>query len=159
MKLAIMQPYIFPYIGYFQLISAVDKFVFYDDVNFIKQGWVNRNRILVNGTDYLFSVPLMKQSSFVKIEDTLINHAEYPHWKKKFLKTLSQAYRKAPLFKSVYPLVESILKQEVDSIATLAKNSILKTCQYLNLHCEWETSSSIYKNEHLKGQNRVLDIC
>lgn len=159
MKLAIMQPYIFPYIGYFQLIHAVDKFVFYDDVNYIKQGWVNRNRILMNGTDFTFSVPLLKQSSFVKIGDTLINHAQYPIWRKKFLKTLIQAYKKAPFFESVYLMVESVLDQESESIATMAKNSILRTCRYLDLHCEWENSSSIYNNDHLKGQDRVLDIC
>ena len=62
MRIAIMQPYFMPYIGYFQLINAVDKFVVYDDVNFIKKGWISRNNILVNGKSYLFSVPLQNMS-------------------------------------------------------------------------------------------------
>ena len=63
MKVAIMQPYFLPYIGYFQLINAVDVFVFYDDVNFIKGGWINRNNLLVNKGKYLFTIPLTEASS------------------------------------------------------------------------------------------------
>ena len=70
MKLAIMQPYVFPYIGYFQLINAVNKFIFYDDVDYIKQGWINRNQILLNGKAYLFTIPLADASSLRKIKDT-----------------------------------------------------------------------------------------
>ncbi|MDB0011798.1 WbqC family protein, partial [Crocinitomicaceae bacterium] len=62
MKVAIMQPYLFPYIGYFQLINSVDKFVIYDDVNYIKKGWINRNNILINGRSFLFSIPLVNVS-------------------------------------------------------------------------------------------------
>ena len=62
MKIGIMQPYIFPYIGYFQLINAVDKFVIYDDVNFINKGWINRNRTHNNGKESLFSIPLKEAS-------------------------------------------------------------------------------------------------
>ena len=72
MKLALMQPYLFPYIGYFQLLSQVDRFVFYDDVNFIKNGWINRNRLSVNGTPKYFTVPLSNASSFQKICDVAI---------------------------------------------------------------------------------------
>ena len=60
MKTAIMQPYIFPYIGYYQLIDAVDQFIIFDDVNFIKRGWINRNNILLNKNKHLFSIPLSK---------------------------------------------------------------------------------------------------
>ena len=73
-KVAIMQPYLFPYLGYFQLINAVDAFVFYDDVNFIKRGWINRNRILVNNEDQLISIPLIKASQNKLIKDVQINY-------------------------------------------------------------------------------------
>jgi hypothetical protein len=76
MKLAVMQPYLFPYIGYFQLINAVDKFVIYDDVNFIKQGWINRNTILVQEKRHLFTVPLINQSSFSKINEVFVIRGE-----------------------------------------------------------------------------------
>jgi hypothetical protein len=72
MKLAIMQPYLFPYLGYFQLIEAADKFVIYDDVAFIKQGWINRNQILLHGRPHLFSVPLQSASSHVLIRETAV---------------------------------------------------------------------------------------
>ena len=57
-KVAIMQPYLFPYIGYFQLITAVDMFVLYDNIKYTKKGWINRNRLLQNGVDAMFSIPL-----------------------------------------------------------------------------------------------------
>ena len=83
MSVAIMQPYIFPYLGYFQLVNAVDDFVFYDDVNFIKQGWINRNNILINNTKTLFTIPIKKASSFTEIKDTEIHPQLYKKWKKK----------------------------------------------------------------------------
>ena len=101
MKLAIMQPYLFPYIGYYQLINSVDKFIIYDDVNFIKQGWLNRNSILVNGKRNLFTVPLENQSSFTKINETLINQKFYPIWKKKFSRQLNKIITK-PHFLKMY---------------------------------------------------------
>jgi hypothetical protein len=101
MKLAIMQPYIFPYIGYFQLIKAVDKFVIYDDVNFINRGWINRNRILVNGKDSLFTIPLKEASQNKLINDIDVNWDDA--WKSKWLKTLEQSYKKAPIFNKCCP--------------------------------------------------------
>jgi len=62
MRISIMQPYIFPYLGYFHLIEASDRFIFYDDVNFIRKGWINKNKILLNGNDFTFTVPLSKAS-------------------------------------------------------------------------------------------------
>lgn len=93
MKIAIMQPYIFPYIGYFQLINAVDKFIIYDDVNYIKQGWINRNKILLNNEDYLFTFPLKNASSYKKINEIELSENLYSKWKIKFFKTL-EVYKK-----------------------------------------------------------------
>ncbi|MEO8664089.1 MAG: WbqC family protein, partial [Ignavibacteria bacterium] len=90
MKLAIMQPYVFPYIGYFQLINAVDKFVLFDDVSFIKKGWINRNRILVNKQEYTFTIPLKKASQNKLIKD--IEISEENNWRDKFLKTIEKSY-------------------------------------------------------------------
>src|SRR4051812_42347879 len=104
MRLAIMQPYIFPYIGYFQLIAAVDAFVIYDDVNYIKQGWINRNRILFNGKDLLFTVPLENASSFKKINEVSVHKHLYEGWKVKFGKSLRATYFKAPYFNEIISL-------------------------------------------------------
>src|ERR1700685_1012716 len=100
MRLSIMQPYTFPYIGYYQLIKAVDKFVIYDDVNYINKGWINRNKVLVNGKPFLFTFPLKEAS-----QNKVINNIEIQEndsWKKKFLKTIEQAYKKAPHFEKVF---------------------------------------------------------
>ena len=91
MKLAIMHPYFFPYLGYFQLIDAVDRFVFYDDVSFIKNGWISKNRILGDGAPIYFTVPLVKKSSNIKINQTVIHQDLFPTWRRKFLKTSAAA--------------------------------------------------------------------
>ena len=159
MKVAIMQPYLFPYIGYYQLINAVDKFIIYDDVNFIKQGWINRNVIIVNGKPYKYAVPLENQSSFSKINEILINQKIYQIWKKKFLKTIEQNYNKAPFFKEVFPIIKSIFDIETTNISDLAINSLKNISNYIRITTVFEESSAIYQNQNLSSQNRVLDIC
>ena len=125
MIVGIMQPYFFPYIGYFQLIAAVNKFVIYDDVNFIQGGWINRNNILINKKSSLFTVPLVKVSSNTLINDTKINLKFYNVWKVKFLRSLEHSYKKAPYFTEVYNLIENVLEiNENDLISKLELNSI-----------------------------------
>lgn len=159
MKIAVMQPYIFPYIGYFQLISAVDKFVFYDDVNFIKQGWINRNKILVSGQGHLFTVPLSKANSFTLIKDTMINNKLYGIWKMKFLQTLAQSYKNAPYFSSIYTLITEVLNHMHTHISDLAIDSIQTVSRYLNLKTDFIISSRSYNNRNLERQERLFDIC
>ena len=160
MKLAIMQPYVFPYIGYFQLIAAVDKFVVYDNVNFIKGGWINRNNLLVDKRSNLFTIPLDKSSSFLLINETKINIKFFDTWKNKFFRTLEQSYRKAPFFNEVISLIDTVFQNsESDLIGPLAVNSIKSICDYLQIETEIVASSTIYNNKSLSGQARVLDIC
>ncbi len=152
-----MQPYILPYIGYFQLINAVDKFVIYDDVNFIKRGWIHRNNILVNNSANMFSVPLSKPS-----QNSLINEVElgdWKPWKEKFLKTTLQSYKKAPHFEDVFLLLERTFSGGETHIGQLAHRSIKEVCNYLEISTEIEPSSEIYRNKELKGQERILNIC
>jgi hypothetical protein len=154
-----MQPYLFPYLGYFQLISAVDKFIIYDDVTFIKQGWVNRNYILLNGTKYLFTVPLKRISSNTLINETIVSKTPF-NWQHKLLQTINQAYKNAPFFKDVFPMVELIILQSTDkSIAHVGVESIEAVMKYLSIQTNMKVSSSIYENEHLKSVDRVIDIC
>ena len=161
MKIAIMQPYLFPYIGYLQLINAVDKFIIYDDVNFIKQGWINRNQILVQGSKQLFTVPLQKQSSFLKINETYLNQNQFEKWKIKFLRTIEQSYKKAPFFKEINQLVIDVLSNVKDgvTISSLAIKSLLKISNFLELETEFVLTSKLYNNDNLSGQVRVIDIC
>lgn len=154
-----MQPYLFPYLGYFQLVAVVDKFVFYDDVNFIKQGWINRNAILVAGRRHLFTVPLREASSFARISDTRINESFYPGGCRRLLKTLAQSYARAPCYEAVYEMIEGVLNRSERSIGRLAAASVLAVASYLDLRTAFVKSSATYGNAELKGSERVLDIC
>ena len=159
MKLAIMQPYFMPYIGYFQLVNLVDKFVFYDDVTFIKQGWINRNQILINDQAKLFSVPLSNASSHTLIKDVLISGIRYEKWKKSFLSTIMFNYKKAKNYEVVEALIDRILLTPPKTISELAIKSVIEISNYLDLDTEFDVSSKNYGNAHLSGQDRVLDIC
>lgn len=158
MKLAIMQPYLFPYIGYFQLINAVDKFVIYDDVNFINKGWINRNRILLNNSAYRFTLPLRNASQNVLICEIELA-PEFAKWRKKFLRTIHTAYGKAPFFDPVYMLLEKNLSYPAKNLSDFIRNSLQETCSFLNIVTEMVTTSSHYGNTKLKAQERILDIC
>lgn len=160
MKIAIMQPYIFPYIGYFQLIHTVDKMVFYDDVNYIKSGWINRNRILVNGKENLFTIPLKDASSFRTIDETEINQNLFPKWNKKFLKSMEQSYKKAPFFEEVHPLIQQILEKSHNTIADLCIDSIKQITNYLDLETVFEKSSETYaQTKGMEKADRLIEIC
>ena len=152
-----MQPYFLPYIGYLQLMNEVDKFIFYDDVAFINRGWVNRNRILVNGKDFMLTVPLKDASQNKRIAD--IDLSDDPKWRQKLLQTLGQSYRKAPFYKTVFPLLEKIVNLEVRTIAELVRESFPLLNDYIGIHTELVPSSDRYNNGELRGQERILDIC
>lgn len=157
-RLAIMQPYFLPYIGYFQLVAAVDTFVIYDDVNFIKKGWIHRNNILVNGQANLFTIPLAKVSQNKLINEVALSD-DWNDWATKFLKTVEQSYKKAPYFQEVYSLLQNILSTPTQLISELATASIREVANYLELKTEIIPSSAVYENTHLKAQERILDIC
>lgn len=157
MKLAIMQPYFFPYIGYFQLINIADRFVICDDVNFIKGGWINRNYLLIHGEKHLFSLPIKNKS-----QNKLINELQILFDNKDkmiFLKKVKFSYKKAPYFKSVNTLISEIILCEETNLANFVGNSIRKICKYLGINENIVFSSMNYEKDGLKGQDRVLDIC
>lgn len=159
MKLAIMQPYIFPYIGYFHLLEATDRIVFYDDVTFIKGGWINRNRILLGKNDSLFTVPLSKASSHRLINETQIHPTLYPIWKTKFLKTLKQSYTRAPFYEGTFTLVEGVLNTKHENISDLAIHSITAVCNYLDRDIVWERSSvRSPTTRDLDKADRIIEI-
>ncbi|CAJ7486444.1 WbnG [Burkholderia pseudomallei] len=157
MRLAIMQPYLFPYLGYFQLAASVDRFVFYDDVGYIKNGWINRNRILLGGGSHYLTVPLSGASSSQRIRDVRVRPQEC--WMPKLLEQLRHAYVRAPQYASVSRFVERILSTNTNSIAQLAVQSVAETCAYLGIDTEFVPTSTTYGNDGLKGLTRVIDIC
>lgn len=154
MKLAVMQPYIFPYIGYFQLVSAVDKFIFLDNVNFIKKGWINRNRL---NKSLSFSVPCINISQNRHICDTFID------WESqlidKLFRTIEMRYSKSLYFKQVYDIINQVFACKVKTISELAENSVKAFSRYIGLDTQFSTSSqNIYHSNDLKGSQRIIDI-
>lgn len=154
-KIAIMQPYIFPYLGYWQLINAVDEFVVYDDVNFIKGGWINRNNILLNNQKYMFTLPLLKGSSFSLIKD--INVTDNIKVKQKLLRMFEMAYKKAPYYNDVYPIIEKTILKD-SSISDVVYESIVMITKYLDIKTKILISSNVKKNCELTAQDKVIDI-
>jgi len=154
---AIMQPYLFPYIGYWQLLQAADCFVVYDDVNYIMRGWINRNRILINNAPGLITLPLLQASQNRKINE--IELAPAAQWQRRMLRSVEMAYRKAPCFDQVYPLVERILAHQDKNLAGFLANHIQLLAGFMGQTTRIVTSSQVYGNAQLAGQARIVDIC
>lgn len=154
MKIGIMQPYFMPYIGYFQLIKAVDRYVVYDDVNYIRYGWANRNHILVNGAKHRFVLPIRDVS-----QNRKFNEHEYCGDFDKFLTLLRREYVNSDNYSSAYPLIERIMSFSDKNVARFNANSLKEICRYLGIETEILMSSEIAKDNSLKGSERVYDIC
>jgi len=149
-----MQPYFFPYIGYWQLISAVDTFVIYDDVNYFKKGFVSRNYVLVNGARYLLRLELLKASQNKKINEILVGGNT-----SKILQTISSSYKKAPNFEEVFLLLKKVLMNKNNHLAQFLFYSITQICEYLEIPTKLIISSEVEKNNALRGQNKIIQIC
>jgi hypothetical protein len=156
MKLAIMQPYFLPYIGYFQLISAVDRFVIYDNIKYTKKGWINRNRMLQNNQDKVFSLSLAKASDQLDIVDRRLSTNFN---RQKLLNQIRGAYSKAPYFNDVWPLIEKIVFFEDNNLFIYIQYSISEICKYLELDTEILVSSDVDVDHDLQGEERVISIC
>ncbi|WP_043200699.1 WbqC family protein [Paraburkholderia acidipaludis] len=156
-KLAVMQPYFLPYLGYFQLMAKADAFVAYDDVNFINRGWINRNRINVNGDAHLFTVPLRQASQNRLICD--IEISEDNAWRTRLLKSIRQAYSRASEFPRVMPLLEQIIEHPARNLAEYVLHSLTTLRDHFALKTHIVATSRCYDNAHLRAQARIIDIC
>lgn len=151
-----MQPYFLPYIGYFQLIAAVDLFIVYDNIKYTKKGWINRNRMLQNGKDVIFSLPLKSDSDHL---DVCQRELSTDFNRDKLLSQFKGAYRYAPYFEQTYPLIEEIVRHENANLFRFLQHSIVKTCEHLAITTEIKASSSISIDHNLKNQDKVLALC
>lgn len=156
MRVAIMQPYFLPYIGYFQLIGAVDEFVVYDNIKYTKKGWINRNRLLQNGADTMFSLPLKKDSDSL---DVVRRELAADFNRDKLLNQFRGAYARAPYFAETFPLLERIVLYEELNLFRYLHHSIVGTCAHLGLTTRIRVSSEIAIAHDLKGQDKVLALC
>ena len=158
MKIGIMQPYFFPYIGYWQLISAVDKFIIYDNIKYTKKSWIRRNRILIDGSDKMFTIPIKNDSDYLNIGNRYLSddHMIECH---KILKQIIKAYSHAPEFDKVMPLIEEIMLFESDNLFDFIYNSIIKVAEFLEIKTELIVSSKIEMDHTLKFKDRVVETC
>jgi hypothetical protein len=157
-KIAIMQPYFFSYIGYFQLINAVDEFVIYDNIQFTKKGWINRNRILVNGLVQYISLPLKKDSDYLHVNNRFLSDT-WDVERKKMLNRIIESYRKAPFFKETYEVLERCIMYEDRNLFYFIFHSVQTLVNYFNIDTKLTISSTLSINHQLKGEDKVIAIC
>lgn len=156
-KVAIMQPYFLPYIGYFQLIASVDVFVAYDNIKYTKKGWINRNRMLQGGKDAVFSLPLRGGSDSLDIRERELA-ADFD--RRKLLNQFRGAYGKAPHFEGTFAMLEKIVGHDDRNLFGYLRHSIATVCDHLGLATEIKASSTVgVDHRSLKGQDKVLAIC
>lgn len=153
---AIMQPYFLPYIGYFQLIAAVDVFVVYDNIKYTKKGWINRNRMLLNGQDEMFSLPLKKASDACLVAEREIAD-DYDAGK--LLNKFKGVYARAPYFAQTLPLLEKILYYEDRNLFRYIYHSIVCVCAHLKIATPIRIASEIGIDHALRSQDKVIALC
>ncbi len=153
-----MQPYFFPYIGYFQLIDSVDEFVIYDNIQYTKKGWINRNRILVDGSVKHITLPVEKASSQLDIRDRKVSEIWRDRERSRLINLIKEAYRKAPNFDGIFPLIEDILGYENDNLFEFICHSVKQVCRILEINTEITISSHIDPEPASRGAERVIDI-
>lgn len=151
---AIMQPYLFPYVGYYQLAYEAEKFLFLDDVNYIKKGHINRNAILLHGKRHEFSIPVSKVS-----QNRTIHHHYYLGDYSVFLKLIEQSYKKSPHFNVIVPLIKRVILDSENNVARKNAKSITSVFEYLGISRNFLFSSDIHLEEDCKGQDRILALC
>ena len=156
MKVAIMQPYFLPYIGYFQLISSADMFIVYDNIKYTKKGWINRNRFLQNGGPAVFSLPLKSDSDSLDVRERVIAK-EFN--KSKLLNQLNESYKKAPYFKQAFPIIEALIMQDQFNLFSYIHHSLIEICAYLEIKTKILVSSDVMIDHSLKNQEKVLAFC
>lgn len=158
MALGIMQPYFFPYIGYWQLLHAVDTFAVYDNIEYTKDSWIRRNRILVNGQDHMFTIPVEKASDYLDIVERRVKN-DGGEAKGKLLRQIEAAYKKAPYFDAAYPLVSECVRFDNDNLFRYVFHSLQAVCKYLSIDTRLVVTSDIDMDHSLKGKHRVMATC
>ncbi len=152
-----MQPYFMPYIGYFQLIDSVDIFVIYDNIQYTKKGWINRNRFIQNKDAQTLTIPLKKDSDYLNISERKIADS---FDRGKLCNQLMNSYRKAPYFDDVYPLICRLINNDEGNLFKYISESLNNVCKYLYMDFSKIITSSTIKIDHsLKSEEKVLAIC
>jgi hypothetical protein len=155
-RVAIMQPYFLPYLGYFQLLDTVDLFIVYDNIKYTKKGWINRNRMLHSGEAAVFSLSLKGASDSLDVCDRELA-ASFD--RQRLLNQMAGAYRQAPYFAEVFPLLEKIVRHQDTNLFRYLHHSLVCMCEHLGIRTEIRVSSSIPMDHSLQKQDKVLALC
>lgn len=153
---AIMQPYFFPYIGYFQLMKAADVFVIYDDAQYMKGGWINRNRIRINGSPFWLTIPTRRDGVSLRINQ---RHYLLGPTIERAKKSIHAGYARAPAYTETAPAICELLDFSDDNIAHFNTNLLTTLARKLDIGCSFATSSAMGNPNGLKGEDRVIDLC
>jgi hypothetical protein len=154
MIVGVMQPYLFPYLGYYQLVFHCDKFVFYDDVNYITRGYINRNNILSNGKASRFTLPVLKAS-----QNSKINSLYFSNDVKKILSSIKHSYSKAPFFNDVFPIIEEVILSTNKNVASITSLSIISVFNYLEIEKDFVFSSKLSYFKSDSAAENLISIC
>ncbi len=139
-------------------MMAVDTFVVYDNIEFSKKGWINRNRILVNGEDAYITLPLKKDSDFMDVVERYLSE-DWKNERKRMLNRITESYRKAHCFSTVFPIIEQTIMHEEKNLFAFILNSIKCICEYLEIKTTLIVSSSLLIDHSLKSKEKVIAIC
>ena len=150
-----MQPYFFPYIGYFQLMAAVDLFIVYDNIKYTKKGWINRNRMLQSGKDVMFSLPLGNDSDARDVCERALA-ADFD--RAKLLNRLRGAYSRAPNFAAVFAMVERAVRHPDTNLFAYLHHALRQCCEHLGLTTPLRVSSTVPIDHGLKNQDKVIAL-
>ncbi|WP_291588240.1 WbqC family protein [Comamonas sp. UBA7528] len=156
MKISVMQPYFMPYIGYFQLIKYSDIFIVYDNIKYTKKGWINRNRMLCQGHEKIFSIPLVKDSDSLEIRDRYISEN---YSRSKLLNQFHESYKKAPYYNFCTPLLEKIIDYKDDNLFNYILHSIKEISNHLGIESKIIKSSDVLIDHSLRSHEKVIALC
>ena len=155
-RVAIMQPYLFPALPYLQLVHAADLFVFYDDAHFSHRRWTHRNRVRVNGSPHLFTVPLADRSQTKALRDIALHPTQYARWRGKFMRTMRHAYAGAPFAGEILDDLERLLAKSHGSLAALASASVCWLAKLFRIPATFAPSSSLDHDRSMDAQAKIL---
>lgn len=156
MKIGIMQPYFWPYLGYFQLLHAVDQYVIYDNIEYTKRGWINRNRYLCSGQGRYFTIPVAKAADNL---DVCERKVALNFDRRRLKRQIQAAYAKAPYYENIYPLFCECVDYGEENLFGFIFYSVKKIAEYLDIHTKIMISSDLQIDHTLRGKDKVLAIC
>jgi len=156
--ICIMQPYVFPYVPYFQLAAAVDEFWVFDDVQYIRRGWMNRNYILLKGEKCRFTLPVTagNRSDLIRHKSLAVDFSKSL---RAFSELIRHAYREAPYADDVYAIIDELQGRTQSSFLNFAVATMSLCFRHLDIRAQFRFTSELKLGSEFSGAGRVMEIC